>query len=579
MRVLIVALLVAISYAQTGLCTQQSVGVDSVTNEICENSDTACEVYMKKGTLNGVNVVTGDDYCRAIGLTCLQMFDDNDGCTPRGTQYATCSNDGGSSSDHIVRCGSTLVSPYFTVANVAYDGFDIVPYWFASGTWSYIVTAKLFTPTASDVSNGNGICSGTFTASGTASQIVSCSIPGTYNVWASYDSASGEALITQWQEITIPIPGACELQNVAIDDVTKEICENSPSVCEAYIKKGPLNGVNVVTGNDYCQAIGMKCLQMFDDQNSCARGDEYGSCDADGDGSSDHVVRCGIITTSPTAEPTKVPSKTPTKGPTAAPTVAPTKVPTTAPTDPCFHITCTPLTQCHVAGECSNGVCTNPFAAAGVSCNDENPLTKDDQCDGKGVCSGTNIRTPLSADTSGKVVSGSSHGDPIIHTFKNDCYDLNKDGLYVASSHPDWTHDVKVAVYNDYIREIQITDFEGEILMSISNLQETTGSWPYGYKFRSRMCAEMTKECEFMHAQFTFDAQLFKYEVQILFHDYLDPALKDGEKGVHLDIYPKVYEIMKANFNPDEFEGIYFDNPLPEDLPFCPADSPRRQRV
>merc|ERR1711879_1140008 len=54
-----------------------------------------------------------------------------------------------------------------------------------------------------------------------------------------------------------------------------------------------------------------------------------------------------------------------------------------------------------------------------------------------------NNQSPKSSDpgTGNNVVSGgSSHGDPIIHTFKDDCYDLSKDGLYLASSHPDWTH-------------------------------------------------------------------------------------------------------------------------------------------
>ena len=39
-----------------------------------------------------------------------------------------------------------------------------------------------------------------------------------------------------------------------------------------------------------------------------------------------------------------------------------------------------------------------------------------------------------------------SHGDPIIWTFSGECYDLNKDGLYLASSHPHIDHDVTIAV-------------------------------------------------------------------------------------------------------------------------------------
>ena len=39
-----------------------------------------------------------------------------------------------------------------------------------------------------------------------------------------------------------------------------------------------------------------------------------------------------------------------------------------------------------------------------------------------------------------------SHGDPIIWTFDNECYDLNIDGLYVATKHPKYNHVVKIAV-------------------------------------------------------------------------------------------------------------------------------------
>ena len=67
---------------------------------------TSCEVYIKKGTLNGVDVESGDDYCTAIGLVCMQMFDDDDSCG-RGDEYSSCSYTG-STTDHIVRCGLGL---------------------------------------------------------------------------------------------------------------------------------------------------------------------------------------------------------------------------------------------------------------------------------------------------------------------------------------------------------------------------------------------------------------------------------------------------------------------------------------
>jgi len=184
-----------------GLCTKQNVAIDDVSKEICENSSETCEVYMKKGTLNGIDVVTGDDYCQAIGLVCVQMFDDENSCE-RAEEYASCSATGDGSSDHIVRC----VHPS-----------DLPP-----------------------VENG-----------------------------------------------------LCTSQNVAIDDVSKEVCENSSDTCEVYFMKGSLNGIDIVTGDDYCEAIGLVCLEMFDDENGdCERGERYASCSFTGGDSSDKVVRC-----------------------------------------------------------------------------------------------------------------------------------------------------------------------------------------------------------------------------------------------------------------------------------------------
>jgi len=176
------------------------------------------------------------------------------------------------------------------------------------------------------------------------------------------------------------------------------------------------------------------------------------------------------------------------------------------------------------------------------------------------------------------VDSASSHGDPIIHTFKGECYDLNKDGIYLASSHPRWNHDIKVAVYNNFIREFQITTKDDQILFSISNFNEVTGRWIYGLKHLNRMCTPpfSFKECEFSFHEYRFDAQVFMYGVQILFHNYLDPALQKGQRGVHLDIYPRLYDVHKQTFKPEDWDGIYFDNPLPQELAYCPANSPRR---
>jgi len=188
-------------------------------------------------------------------------------------------------------------------------------------------------------------------------------------------------------------------------------------------------------------------------------------------------------------------------------------------------------------------------------------------------------KNPTAQPTNAAGATASSHGDPIIWTFKNECYDLHEDGIYLASSHPHFSHDVYIAVYNDFIREIQITDNKGELLLSISNLNEIHGQWPYGFKHEFRLCRNPSwKECEFGYHQYIFDAQLFRYSVQIMFHDYLDPALTAGERGVHLDIYPVVYPKKMSEFIAEEYKGAYFDNPLPEKLPSCPANSIRRIR-
>ena len=59
-------------------------------------------------------------------------------------------------------------------------------------------------------------------------------------------------------------------------------------------------------------------------------------------------------------------------------------------------ITCNPLDQCHLAGTCSGGVCSNPTAPNGLGCNDGDACTQTDQCTG-GSCVGGNpvICTPL----------------------------------------------------------------------------------------------------------------------------------------------------------------------------------------
>lgn len=166
--------------------------------------------------------------------------------------------------------------------------------------------------------------------------------------------------------------------------------------------------------------------------------------------------------------------------------------------------------------------------------------------------------------------TATSHGDPIIWTFDNECYDLNKDGLYIATKHPKYSHVVKIAVYNYYMREIQLYS-NGKLKLSINNLGEVINHEWYGYSKTVKDCPDGLKDCMDKYIEYRFDAQDFRYSVQILRHDYLDPALKEGEFGYHLDIYPQHYSRFEKHR--EGYSGLYFENPLPDELEYCQGGS------
>jgi hypothetical protein len=62
-------------------------------------------------------------------------------------------------------------------------------------------------------------------------------------------------------------------------------------------------------------------------------------------------------------------------------------------------VTCTASDQCHVTGSCdpANGVCSNPIASNGTSCNDGNACTQTDTCQ-DGACAGSNSVTCTASD-------------------------------------------------------------------------------------------------------------------------------------------------------------------------------------
>jgi len=186
-------------------------------------------------------------------------------------------------------------------------------------------------------------------------------------------------------------------------------------------------------------------------------------------------------------------------------------------------------------------------------------------CDGTYPPSSPPIAGPLEpTTTTAPETTASSHGDPIIWTFFGEVYDLHADGIFLASSSPDYDHDVYISVHNNYMREIQVVDKATGILrLSISNTGDVIKhQFPFHYEQNYRKCEpHQEKQCTFFYKEFKFDAQDFEYVIQIHPHDYLDPALQEGESGFHLDIYPRPFDSFEKN----QYSGLYFHNPLPEE--------------
>jgi hypothetical protein len=57
--------------------------------------------------------------------------------------------------------------------------------------------------------------------------------------------------------------------------------------------------------------------------------------------------------------------------------------------DNCAGVVCNALDACHISGICDpqSGVCSNPIASNGTTCNDGNACTQTDTCQ-NGVCTG-----------------------------------------------------------------------------------------------------------------------------------------------------------------------------------------------
>ena len=85
--------------------------------------------------------------------------------------------------------------------------------------------------------------------------------------------------------------GLCTRSSVSIGRVTKAICTNTPAICETYMQKSN----TITTCRQYCAASGLRCVAMYDDNNSCSRGSKYSSCDETGGSTSDHICRCSRV--------------------------------------------------------------------------------------------------------------------------------------------------------------------------------------------------------------------------------------------------------------------------------------------
>jgi len=102
-------------------------------------------------------------------------------------------------------------------------------------------------------------------------------------------------------------------------------------------------------------------------------------------------------------------------------------------------------------------------------------------------------------------------------------------------------------------------------MLGISNFGEViNNNFPFYFKEQIKKC-EFEHECNFFYREYVFDAQQFEYVVQIQPHSYDDPSLKEGESGIHLDIYPHPYD----GFRSEAYDGVYFENPIPNESGQC----------
>jgi len=228
------------------------------------------------------------------------------------------------------------------------------------------------------------------------------------------------------------------------------------------------------------------------------------------------------------------------------------------------------------------GVNTNRCMGGG-SCDYKKIPAGQLECAGSFLqCERMTTNSPTKPPTGTPTSTSTAHGDPIIWTFHGECYDLNKDGLYDATVNPRFNQAVKIGVYNDFMREISVVDDDGNVMISINSLGEyETQKFPYHFDYEEKDCPlDMKKtECFETYKEWTFDVQEFHYTVQLLRHDYKDAGIPEGDLGYHLDIYPRPYKSFYREGHVDMYSGLFFENPLPEELEYCQGGSNRNTRI
>jgi hypothetical protein len=141
---------------------------------------------------------------------------------------------------------------------------------------------------------------------------------------------------------------------------------------------------------------------------------------------------------------------------------------------------------------------------------------------------------------------------------------------------------VKIGVYNDFMRELVVVDKQDNVLVSINTLGEyevDTDKFLYAFSYEEKECPTHMKktECVGTYKEWVFDAQEFRYTVHLLRHNYKDAGIPEGDLGWHLDIYPKPYQGFFEPGHLESYSGLFFENPLPDELDYCVGGSARNE--